>query len=219
MRVFDGGGEDFPEESWGKRVFTLACVYNGDPARGEALLQPLRELGDLVTDFSGRMAYCEVQQLFDTLMPAGDFRCYWKARYLTDLSDEMIDLAMQNALDAPSDNSLSSLWNFGGRTAEIDAAATAFGDRSMGWMYSLDGVWENSEEDARNIEWARRGWKASETHGHQDRIYLNFAGHGEDSDALTQASFGENYQRLVDVKTRYDPQNRFRFNQNIKPQT
>ncbi|MEO0525522.1 MAG: FAD-binding oxidoreductase [Pseudomonadota bacterium] len=212
------GGEDFPEEAWGKRVFTLACVYNGDAAEGEALLQPLRELGPMVTDFSGRMNYCDVQQLFDTLMPAGQFRCYWKARYLTELPDDMIDLAMENALAAPSDNSISSLWNFGGATAEVAAAATAFGDRSMDWMYSLDGVWSKAQDDNVNIAWSRDGWESAARYGHHGRAYLNFPGHGEDGDALTRASFGENFQRLVDIKTKYDPHNRFRFNQNIHPE-
>ncbi len=212
------GGDDFPKESWGKRVYTLACVYNGDAAEGEALLQPLRELGNMVTDFSGRMNYCEIQQLFDTLMPAGDFRCYWKARYLTDLPDGMIDLAMANAAAAPSDNSLSSLWNFGGATAKVASDATAFGDRSMGWMYSLDGVWSNVEDDDANMIWSREGWSSAERYGHHGRAYLNFPGHGEDGDALTRASFGANYQRLVEVKTKYDPQNVFRFNQNIPPE-
>jgi len=211
------GGEDFPEKHWGKRVFTLACVYNGDAAEGEALLQPLRELGEMSTDFSGRMNYCDVQQLFDTLMPAGDFRCYWKARYLTDLTDEMIDLAMGNAMAAPSDNSLSSIWNFGGATAKVSADATAFGDRSMGWMYSLDGVWSDPGDDDANIAWSREGWSNSERFGHHGRAYLNFAGHGEDNAALTRTSFGPSYERLVEIKTKYDPQNRFRFNQNIAP--
>ncbi len=211
------GGEDFPEEHWGSRVFTLACVYNGDAAEGEALLQPLRELGAMSADFSGRMNYCDVQQLFDTLMPAGDFRCYWKARYLTELTDEMIDLAMANALAAPSDNSLSSLWNFGGATAAVAADATAFGDRSMGWMYSLDSVWTDPGDDAANIAWSRDGWSNCEGFGHHGRAYLNFPGHGEDNAALTRTSFGPNYQRLVEIKTRYDPKNRFRFNQNIAP--
>jgi FAD/FMN-containing dehydrogenase len=209
-------GPDFPEEHRGKRVYTLASVYNGDAAEGEELLQPLRELGTMVADFSGRMAYCDVQQLFDTLMPSGDFRCYWKARYLTGLTDDMIDLAMQNAKTAPSDNTLSSLWNFGGATARVSAEATAFGDRSMGWMYSLDGVWSDPGEDAANIAWARDGWKASERFGHHGRVYLAFPGHGEDA-ALTRTSFGSNYQRLVEIKTKYDPENRFRFNQNITP--
>ncbi len=211
------GGEDFPEEYWGKRVYTLACIYNGDAAEGEKLLQPLRELETMVTDFSGRMNYCEVQQLFDTLMPVGDYRCYWKARYLTDLSDDMIDLAMRNAALAPSDNSISSLWNFGGKTADVAADATAFGDRSMGWMYSLDGVWSDSKYDEVNIAWSRDGWASAEHFGHHGRVYLNFPGHGEDNEALTRTSFGENYQRLVEIKTKYDPENRFRFNQNIKP--
>jgi len=212
------GGEDFPQEIWGKRAYTLACLYNGEAAEGEALLQPLRELGDMVTDFSGRMAYCDVQQLFDTLMPAGEFRCYWKARYLTDLSDEMIDLAMKNAEAAPSDNSISSLWNFGGATAKVAAEATAFGDRSMGWMYSLDGVWSDADDDAANINWSRQGWESAAVFGHHGRAYLNFPGHGEDGDALTRATFGANYQRLVEIKSKYDPDNRFRFNQNIKPE-
>ena len=212
------GGDDFPEEYWGKRVYTLASVYNGDSAEGEALLQPLRELGPMVADFSGRMNYCDVQQLFDTLMPAGEYRCYWKARYLAELSDDMIDLAMRNATAAPSDHSISSLWNFGGATASVAADATAFGDRAMGWMYSLDGVWPNPEDDKANIAWAREGWSSAEPFGHHGRVYLNFTGHGEDGDALTRASFGANYQRLVEIKTKYDPANRFRFNQNIKPE-
>lgn len=211
------GGEDFPEEYWGKRVFTLACIYNGDAQEGEKLLQPLRNLGNLVTDFSGRMDYCDVQQLFDTLVPAGEFRCYWKARYLTELPDEMIDLAIQNAEIAPSDNSISSLWNFGGATANIAPDATAFGDRSMGWMYSLDGIWSDAAGDGANMAWAKNCWKSAESFGHQGRAYLNFPGHGEDGAALTRASFGANYQRLVEIKTKYDPQNRFRFNQNIPP--
>lgn len=212
------GGEDFPEEFWGKRVYTLACVYNGDAAEGETLLQPLRELGNMVTDFSGRMNYCDVQQLFDTLMPAGEYRCYWKARYLADLPNEMIDLALENAIAAPSDNSISSLWNFGGATAKVAEEATAFGDRSMGWMYSLDGVWSDAVDDAVNIDWSRQGWESAEPYGHHGRAYLNFPGHGEDGEALTRATFGANYQRLAKIKSKYDPENRFRFNQNIQPE-
>ncbi len=210
--------DDFPPEFRGKRIYTLCCVYNGDAAEGEALLQPLRELGPLVTDYSGRMSYCELQTLFDTLMPAGDFRCYWKARYLTDLSDAMIDVALENGAAAPSDNTLSSLWNFGGATAAVPAEATAFGDRSMGWMYSLDGVWSDPADDARNIAWARAGWESAAPYAQAGRAYLNFPGHGEDNAELTRSSFGANYRRLAAIKAKYDPQNLFRFNQNIQPE-
>src|SRR3546814_18921883 len=71
---------------------------------------------------------------------------------------------------------LSSLWNFGGATAEVPAEATAFGDRSMGWMYSLDGVWSDPGDDAANIAWARDGWTASERFGHHGRVYLDRKG-------------------------------------------
>ena len=150
-------------------------------------------------------------------MPAGDFRNYWKARFLTDLPDEMIDLAIENAYSAPSDNSLSSLWNFGGATSKVSADATAFGDRSMGWMYSLDGVWAHPGDDAENIAWSRDGWSSAERFGQQGRVYLNFPGHGEDGAEMTRKTFGPNYRKLVEIKTKYDPENRFRFNQNIEP--
>ena len=89
----------------------------------------------------------------------------------------------------------------------------------MGWMYSLDGVWTDPGDDDANIAWSREGWSNSERFGHQGRAYLNFTGHGEDNAALTRTSFGPNYDRLVEVKTKYDPQNRFCFNQNIAPAT
>jgi FAD/FMN-containing dehydrogenase len=77
---------DYPKEAWGRRVVALAAVPVGDAAEGERLLQPLRELGGHLADFSGRMSYCAVQQLFDTLMPAGQFRAYWKCHFLSELS-------------------------------------------------------------------------------------------------------------------------------------
>lgn len=210
--------EDFPKEHWGEKVYTLACVYNGDAAEGEAVLKPLRELAPLVTDFSGRMNYTDVQQLFDTLIPFGEHRCYWKARYLSDLSDDMIDLAMLTAKAAPSDNTISSLWNFGGATAEVPADATAFGDRSMGWMYSLDAIWSTPADDDSNIAWSREGWSAAAPYAQENRTYLNFPGHGEDGEDLTREAFGSNYTRLAQIKAKYDPQNIFRFNQNITPE-
>ncbi len=209
--------EDFPQEYWGERVYTLACVYNGDAAEGERLLQPLRELAPLVTDFSDKMNYADVQQLFDTLIPFGEYRCYWKARYLSGLPDEMIDLAMSNAAAAPSDNTISSLWNFGGATADVPTSDTAFGDRSMGWMYSLDAIWPDGANDDANIAWSRGGWTASEPYSQEGRVYLNFPGHGEDGEDLTRKAFGSNYAKLASIKAKYDPQNTFRFNQNITP--
>ncbi len=209
--------EAFAPHHWGKRGYTLACVWNGDPEEGERVLAPLRQHATPIADFSGRMSYCAVQTLFDTQIPFGALRCYWKARFLTDLPDEMIELAMSNAAHAPSARSISSLWNLGGATARVAPEATAFGDRSMGWMYSLDAVWAAPTDDDVNIAWSRTAWESAARYGHAGRVYLNFAGHGEDGAALTAAAFGPNYRRLVEIKTKYDSENVFRFNQNIAP--
>ena len=209
--------QDFPEHYWGQRCYTIAAVYAGDADQGEKVMQLLREQGELVTDFSGQMSYCDVQTLFDTIIPFGQHRCYWKCHYLEDLPDEMIDQAIANAAEAPSNNTLSSLWNFGGATAAVPAEETALGDRSMGWMYSIDSIWNKAEEDEANITWTRSVWEKARKFSHDGRVYLNFAGHGEDGEALVKDAYGKNYARLAEIKAKYDPGNLFRFNQNIMP--
>ena len=208
---------DYPEAAWGRRVYTIAALYPGDAAEGEPLLEPLRHLAEPIVDFSGSMPYADVQQLFDTVIPFGKHRCYWKSRYLSALDDEAIDLIVAGNQRPASPNTLSSIWNFGGATAALDAGSTAFGDRSMPWMVSIDSIWNTPDEDATNIAWTRAFWDRLEPFSDRGRIYLNFAGHGEDNEELTRRTFGANYERLAAIKRRYDPTNMFRFNQNIEP--
>ena len=134
------------------------------------------------------------------------------------MTDEAIDEAIENAAASPSDKSISSLWNFGGATAAVAAEATAFGDRSFGWMYSLDSVWRDAADDERVMGWTRAAWNRARRHSHEGRLYLNFAGQDADSDELTRSAFGKHYGRLARIKKRYDPSNMFRFNQNIQPE-
>jgi FAD/FMN-containing dehydrogenase len=209
--------EDFPKESWGGRVYTIAAVYAGDATEGEKLLQPLRELGELVTDFSGQIEYCELQKLFDTLFPFGDYRSYWKSHYLSGLSDKIIDTILEGNAAPPSPNTLSSIWNFGGATASVAADTTAFGDRSMPYMFSIDSNWSAADDDEENIAWTRDFWQRMRPFSDQGRMYLNFPGMGEEGDQLLKDTFGDNYARLREIKQKYDPDNRFRFNQNITP--
>jgi FAD/FMN-containing dehydrogenase len=181
------------------------------------LLQPLRELAEPVADFSGQMNYCDVQTLFDTLMPAGQFRCYWKSHFLRELSDQVIDKIVEGNTHPPSPNTLSSIWNFGGATARVASDATAFGDRSMPYMLSIDSVWESPDDDNKNVAWTRAFWERMKPHSDKGRMYLNFPGLGEEGDELVRNTFGDNYRRLREIKKIYDPENLFRFNQNIKP--
>ena len=210
---------DYPEAAWGRRVYTVAAMFAGDAAEGEALLEPLREQGSLVTDFSGRMPYTDVQRLFDTVAPFGQYRCYWKSRYLATLDDAAIDKMLAHNVRPPSPNSLSSIWNFGGATARVPADATAFGDRSMPWMTSFDSMWTAGADDAANIAWTRAGWDGMAPWAAGNRIYLNFPGHGEDASLIEQAFGARNHDRLRAIKRRYDPSNVFRFNANIEPGT
>ena len=153
---------DYPEAAWGQRVYTVAALFAGDPSEGEALLQPLRELADPIVDFSGQMPYRDVQQLFDAVVPFGQHRSYWKSRYLRDLGDDVIEMIVAGNERPASPNTLSSIWNFGGATADVEADATAFGDRSMPWMVSIDSIWDTASEDETNIAWTRAFWERLE---------------------------------------------------------
>jgi FAD/FMN-containing dehydrogenase len=84
-------------------------------------------------------------------------------------------------------------------------------------MFSIDSIWSAPEDDAANIAWTREYWERLKPYSDHGRIYLNFAGHGEDSDSLVRASYGANFERLTAIKRKYDPGNLFRFNQNIPP--
>ncbi len=208
---------DYDSAYWGQRCYTIAAVFAGDAAEGERLVEPLRNLGPKAADFSGIMPYATVQTLFDALMPTGAYRCYWKSHLLAKLTDEMIAEALQNAVDNPSDRSISSIWSFGGATARVPAEATAFGSRDFGWMYSLDSVWEKPEDDQKVRGFTRAAWDRFRRHALDGRLYLNFAGQDEDSAELTRTALGRNFARLAKIKVSYDPGNMFCFNQNIPP--
>ena len=207
----------YPQAAWGRRVYTVAAVWNGDPAEGEAVLEPLRLQGETVADFSGRLPYCDLQRLFDAVIPFGRHRCYWKCHYLAGLDDALIDRILAANAAPPSSSTLSSIWNFGGATAAVPADATAFGDRSMPWMFSIDAIWSEPAEDAANIAWARGLWEQLRPYSQDGRMYLNFPGRGEEGETLLRRTFGANYERLRAIKRQYDPRNMFRFNQNISP--
>ncbi len=205
--------DDFPAETHGARVLTVAAVYDGPAEEGEAVTRPLRELATPVLDFSGRMPYCAIQTLFDALLPKGN-RSYFKSHYLSSLGDPVIEDIVSGWASRPSALSLTSVWHFGGAVQRVAADATAFGDRSMPFMLSIDSIWSKPEDDHTNIAWSRDFWSAMQRHSN-GRLYLNFAGHGEDKDLVRNAHGAEVYAKLMAIKRTYDPGNFFRLNQNI----
>ena len=206
----------YPEETWGTRVVALGTVYDGPAETGERVTQPLREMGAPLLDFSGRMPYAVIQTLYDGLFPKGRDRCYWKSTYLKALDEQIIGDITAGLAKRPSEMTFASIWKFGGAMQRVEAGATAFGDRSMPFMLSLDAIWGHSENDEANIAWVREMWSDMQRHS-TGRMYLNFPGFGE-GDTLVRDAFGsDTYQRLQAVKQKYDPKNAFRMNQNILP--
>ena len=205
-----------PENAWGRRVLALAHVYDGSAEEGERVVQPLRNFGEPLVDFSGRMPYRTIQTLYDGLFPKGRDRCYWKSTYLKGLGDDVIREITSRMAQRPSEMTFASIWKFGGAVQGVAADATAFGDRSMHFMLSLDAIWSNASGDDANIGWVRNFWKDMQRHS-TGRMYLNFPGHGEGTNLVRDAFGAEAYGRLQKVKRKYDPQNLFHMNQNILP--
>ncbi|KAA0693334.1 FAD-binding oxidoreductase [Neorhizobium sp. P12A] len=206
----------YPEETWGRRVLSLATVFDGPAKKGERATQPLRDFGEPLLDFSDRMPYCILQSIYDGLFPKGRDRCYWKSTYLSRLDDHVISEIVEKLSKRPSEMTYASIWKFGGAVQRVPADATAFGDRSMPFMLSLDAIWSDPVDDDANIDWVRNSWRSMQAHS-TGRLYLNFPGLGE-GDSLVRDAFGaETYTRLKQIKRAYDPDNIFHLNQNILP--
>lgn len=178
-------------------------------------MQPLRGLETPVLDVSGPEPYTHLQQLFDPFFPEGDLRYYWKSRYLEGLGDDAIETIVEFAEDRPSSRALASIRARGGKLNRIDPTETAFADRHSPFMLSIDTTWDAPEDDEDCIEWTRVFWGAMEPYS-SGSMYFNFA-MLEEGDDMVRTTFGENYERLVEVKNSYDPENLFRLNQNIEP--
>ena len=205
--------EEFPEDTWGEpAVAFLGCIRH-DPDEAAAVMASLTEGFDPIADFSGPTQFEALQTLLDEDYPDG-LRYYWKSTYLADLNEAVIDLMLRYNEAAPSALSTVDIWWLGGGVAEVPQDATAFWHREEPFMLTFEANWEDPSDDEANIEWAREGFAAFEELSVTGGRYGNFPGFAEDPARLL---FGENYDRLVDIKTTYDPENLFHVNQNISP--
>jgi FAD/FMN-containing dehydrogenase len=203
-----------PEELQMRPIVAVIACHVGDEAEGARLLQPVRALGPAF-DVIGPMPYTAVQQMLDLSAPAGR-RSYWKAGYLGALDAAVIATTCEQAADMPAPLSLFEIMTMGGRVAEIPAESAAFGNRDAQYLYNGIAFWEDPAADAEHVGWARRLFDAMEQHA-TGGVYVNYLSSGE-GDARVRAAYGdERWRRLVDVKRRYDPDNRFRLNHNIDP--
>ncbi len=208
----------FPEELHGTPVTVLASMYFGSPQEGEKLLQPLREVATPLLDLSGIIPYTAVNKMFDPFLVKGTLNSYWKSLYVNDIDDKLLKLIIAKANDAPASQSLISIRNLQGAISRVPVDATAFGDRSGRFLVSIDTMWEDDSLNNHCIQWTKDFFDELQNYSN-GQVYFNFNSDMSGSDDLAGDSYGGNYQRLIDIKSKYDPDNFFRINANIKPKS
>lgn len=206
---------DFPEAWHNQPVIIVEGMYAGSVEDGQRALQPLRAFGTPLVDLSGPTLFTTLQSEFDVFAPAGNLY-YWKSINLDALTDDLMALTLQAGLERPSSQSLIVIRHLGGAMNRVGAEETAYGDRSALYNLSFDSCWVDPAQTPANVAWTRQVWDAAAQHSNKG-VYLNFPGFLEEGDALLRRAYGRNYDRLVALKTKYDPGNLFRLHQNIRP--
>jgi FAD/FMN-containing dehydrogenase len=212
-----GGGS-----GWAERKFGLACDNlisvdlvtadgAGDPAEGQDAIKPFADLHPQA-DLVAPMAYADFQRMIDD--PPG-LRHYWSADFHDEFSDEALDVFVTYAAGRKSPLTQQILFPWGGAVARADDGSTPLTHRSAHWITHPFAIWEDPADNEANIAWAR-GFRRDIARFTTGGTYLNFI--GDEGQDRVRAAFGdENYARLAAVKAKYDPDNVFRGNQNIKP--
>jgi FAD/FMN-containing dehydrogenase len=208
---------EMPEAIHDRPCLIVGGVYAGDAEKGMQELDPLRRLGTPLADLSQPTPFTAVNSGFDPLFPRNAHRAYWKSQYLDELSDGALDTIVDRALDRPAPMTLVNMFHMGGAIADVDPEATAFATRSAPYMASIDGLWSDAADDEANVAWVRSAWDDVREYGTGD-VYLNFTGLADEApSAGVDTAFGRNLRRLAEIKSKYDPDNFFRLNNNITP--
>lgn len=197
----------------GKRLLALSACYAGPVEEGERALRPLREFGEPLQDLIAPVPYAALQASADPLFVRGR-RYYWKAQFLKDIPDTVIEVLTEGYARASSPLSLAVLQQVGGAIARVPADATAYVNRDAAYDCFPAAIWRDAQEDERHIAWARAFWETMRPFA-TGGVYANNL--GEEGEERVRAAYGANYGHLATLKAKYDPDNLFRMNQNIKP--
>jgi FAD/FMN-containing dehydrogenase len=160
------------------------------------------------------MAYTAMQQQLDEGFPAGQHN-YWRSHFLTGIPDEAIDTVVDHFLRSPSPMNAVLFEQLGGAVARVGRDETAFNHRDAAFNLLMVARWVEPDQAEVNIAWVRGLSEAMRPFA--EGVYVNYLGVGEQADRVRAAYGAEKYDRLVELKNRYDPTNRFCFNQNITP--
>lgn len=203
-----------PEKFHGKPAFIFAACYTGPLEKGDEVIRPLRELDTPIADLSSPMKFIDLQRFLDEDYPDGRLY-YWKSMYIHDLSDELINSLQAYAKERPSSMTSIDLWALGGAFGSVGKEETPLFHRDAKFLLAIESNWDDPSETERNIQWTRKAF------GDLDRFsaggaYLNFPGFAEEGTELVKGAYGGNYKRIKEIKAKYDPDNLFRKNINIR---
>ena len=202
-----------PPEVHGTEIIAFCVFHAGDPDEGRKAIEPLRKLGTVLGEFIGVQPYTVWQQTFDPLLAPGA-RNYWKSHNFVDLSDGAIDVAVKYVQSLPSPHCEIFFGLIGGATTRPKPDATAYSHRDAIYVCNVHGRWETAAEDEKGTAWARGFFREAAPYA-TGGVYVNFL--TDDEPERIKAAYGPGYERLVSAKKKYDPDNLFRMNQNIRP--
>jgi FAD/FMN-containing dehydrogenase len=201
-------------ELQGRAIVGVGALYSGPADNGQAALAPLQEFGTVLASSVGKRLWTQHQSMIDASAPAGRLY-YWKSHYLPGLSDAAIDVIVANAWQYSSPYSLTLLSHMGGAIRRQSEEGTAFSGRDTEFTININCGAIDANLYTRDRTWVREWFDALTPHS-SGGMYVNFI--PEDSGEDARDVYGESkYRRLSEVKSRYDPHNVLRTNQNIKP--
>ena len=188
-------------------------VFNGRMDEGQSILSPLRKFGPPILDDIQPRSYIDVQKIVEPAFPPGRLN-YWKANFIDNLSDELIEILIEAIDRAPSPYSMIALEPMGGAVARVTETATAFEHRRHAYSLLILSGWVSAADTEANVAWARQVWEETRPLS-SSAVYVNYL--GTEGDERVRQAYGVNHARLARLKRKYDPDNIFRLNQNIAP--
>ena len=197
----------------GAKLSALVVFHTGDSAEAERELEPFETWGSPAVVQVGPMPYPVMNTILDAGYPTGSLN-YWLSSFTRGLSDQLIDAAVERFASVPSPMSAILLEHFHGAVTRVGPTETAVPHRDEGWNLLIPSVWTESRDTDANIAWTRETFAALRPHFATGR-WLNYLGDDQADDAV-RAAYGPNYERLREVKQRYDPANVFHLNHNIR---
>ena len=202
-----------PEERHGETMCVIVTCWAGPVEDGPAAMAPLLEFAPVVASGVDVMPYPALNSAFDALLPKG-LQHYWKAAFVKELTDDAIAAHVECGPRVPCVESTMHLYPINGACHRVGADETAFAHRDANFACVIAGMWPDPGDNERNTAWVRDYYNAIQPHSEAGG-YVNFMA-GDDSDKVRD-NYGPNYDRLREVKRRYDPENLFHMNQNIDP--